>query len=99
MKRLTFPLLNQRFSGKLLQTSHITQSDANCEFVDLTLKGAIPMGTGDINWPHAQAMPLCILHQSCRRIKAHGLVVENRRRERGQVANLEKGAGIGKERK
>ena len=53
-----------------------------------------PIGNLNVDWPHAQAMPLRIFYQHCRRIKTHRLIVQNGAGKRGQVFHFEVCRGI-----
>src|SRR5581483_10821479 len=55
----------------------------------LCFQRAWPVGAHHVHRPHLQAMALGVLYDSRGVIEAHGLVVEQRGSERGQIVDLE----------
>ena len=87
------PLANARGSEELI-----------CVFASrsprlrLFLDRAGPIGAQDVDGPDLQPVALRVLDDRGWVIEAHGLVVEQRRGEGGQIVALEIGAGVGQQR-
>lgn len=86
----------QRLCGLLLETSCITESDSKrARSIALVFDSALPIRNLYIDGFHAQAVPLGILDQHRRAIKAHWLVIENCGSERREVLHFEVCRSVG----
>ena len=83
-------------SGRLLaQSFDVIQAQANAPLAVFFFDGAEPVRARDIDRIEVQAVALSVLDQGGRRVEAHGLIVQDRGGECGQVAALQICAGIG----
>jgi hypothetical protein len=95
----------ERFNGTRLlelragdgtQAVHVTQ--AKTERIAALLfafQGAVPCGTGHIDWLDAEPMALSVLHENGGAVKPHRLIIQDRRSEHGQIVKLQPRGGIG----
>src|SRR6267154_659587 len=80
---LTYNCLRSR----LPQTTNVTQPDAQTRnlfafFISGALDRAVPFRVEHVDGFHAQAVQLRIVHQHCRTVKSHWLIVEQWRRSK-----------------
>src|SRR4029077_7633242 len=73
------PLRDNLVAGRLHQTAHITEPDAQTWDIlvpfNRVLDAAVPFGMKGVDWFHSQAVQLRIMHKHCRAIKTHRLIV------------------------
>src|SRR5258708_32299767 len=77
-----------------MQTFDVVEAQADAVFSVAGFDGAYPIRARDIDWIEVQSVTLGVFHQGCRRVEAHGLVVEYRSGESGQVAAFQICAGV-----
>src|SRR5260370_588335 len=99
LERIFLPLTNNLFRSGLPQREDVTKADAETRNVLAILNSAfdraVPFRLERVDGFHTQTVELCIMYQHCRTVKAHRLIVEQRRSERREIMKFQIRAGIG----
>src|SRR5260370_32162114 len=99
LERIFLPLTNNLFRSRLPQTADVTQADTETRNVLAILNSAfdraVPFRLERVDGFHTQTVELCIMYQHCRTVKAHRLIIEQRRSERREIMKFQIRAGIG----
>src|SRR5258708_6284033 len=99
LERTLLPLRDNLVYRRLPQPPDVTEPDAQTRNIlvplNRVLDGAVPFRIEGVDRFHSEAMQLRIVHQDCRAVKAHRLIVEQRRRKRREIMTFQVRAGIG----
>src|SRR5205823_2763530 len=80
LERALPPLRHNLVGGRLPQPPDVTEPDAQTWNIlvpfNRVLDGAVPFGIEGVDWFHSKTMQLRIVHQHCRAVKTHRLIVE-----------------------
>src|SRR5206468_6147783 len=80
LERALPPLRHNLVGGRLPQPPDVTEPDAQTWNIlvpfNRVIEGAVPFGIEGVDWFHSKTMQLRIVHQHCRAVKTHRLIVE-----------------------